>query len=234
MTNPNLTKRNVIIGKRADMTIVDFHAHWSGQHAKFAMTIPGAQRYIQCHVSKALWKSTTEMDDITGFVELEYGTNEAFTTAVSKMKNLEDLLVDEARFLGSWTGCSSIGTKNAPIPSQRRIIGILWTSGGVSAADFRISVEKYVKSLDAVATVNVEESLTKEDRKKPVLPHFDWPDWFLYIDPLPKANLADLTSQSGKLLTGLKALSKHGGAFLTRTEAKLMDGEQESPFWPQS
>ena len=228
MSIEQVDKRNVIIGKREGMALVDFHAHWSGPHATHAMTIPGVLRYIQSHVIRPLWRSTDRWDGLEGFVELVFASPDALSTALSRMPNVDDLLTDEARFLGRWTSCSAIAQPGMPMPSQRRIVVILSRPQGVLEDAFREEITAYLAKTRRLCPCYADETLDRQTRKRPQLPHFDWPDWFIHFDPLPDADLPGLLAGDGSILTGLAALSGEGAAFLTRTEAKVLPHDRDA------
>ncbi|MDR5654796.1 hypothetical protein [Ruixingdingia sedimenti] len=233
MTTSYPTKRHILLGKRADMSLLDYHAYWSGPHTNEVIRVSGAQRYIQCHVSRMIWTATAQMRQIAGFVELDYGTPEAYQAVKAKMADRKALLEDEARFLGWWSGSEAVGAPNRPIPSTRRIIGILFRPEGADPAAFRARVQDFIEGFRGLCPCYAEEALTQDIREEPPLHAFEWPDFYLYFDPVRADELPLLTAEDGPLVAGLKALSAKGGAFLTRAEAKLMPEELDRDYWPE-
>ncbi|MFP1646349.1 EthD domain-containing protein [Pontitalea aquivivens] len=233
MANMFVTKRHIMLGKKSGMEMEDFHAHWSGPHVIHVIPVSGAQRYVQCHVSRILWRSTEQMAHIAGFVELDYGTPEALRAVKVSMGNRRALLEDEANFLGWWSGSEAESAFGQPFPSQRRAIGILHRPEEEDAAAFRGKVRRFVAEMQAHCSCYAEEALTREAREYPPLEVFDWPDFYVYCDPARPSELADVIREDGPFLTGLKKLTPYGGAFLVRAEAKLMPGEKDAPYWTE-
>lgn len=224
MSTISATKRNIPIGPRSDMSIRDFHAAWSGQHAKFAREIPHLALYVQNHILKEIWRGEEALSEpVEGIAELDYHPGHNSVSGMQGWTGLEELLEDEARFLGMWAGCTADGQIGDLVPSQRRVVAFLYRPDSVPAEVFNVRAQAAATRVAAMTPCYLEITLNKMTREKPVLDHMTWPDAFLYIN-LPYHPEALLAQQSD-IFSAIAEVSRSGRAFLVASEAKRMPSD---------
>lgn len=215
-------KRNCLVGPRAGLSRKDFHAHWSGQHAKFARELPGLIWYVQNHYLRTLWRTPGFEEHSEGLAELAYADGAAIVGNIQNWSGLDELLEDEARFLGMWTGCWTNLPADAASPAQRRILIQLIRPEAVPPAEFSARVAAAAAAIRNVLPCSTEETLNKLVRERPVLECHTWPDWFIFVELPVAGDFAALLSPEGPVLRHVNGLTDRGVAYLVYAEAKRL------------
>lgn len=218
MSTETANKRVTLIVPRKDMTLADFHVHWSGPHAAIARDLPGLVWYVQNHVMRVLWRTPGYLGDVHGIAEVAFEDPGALWTTIESWERLDELREDEDRFVGERIGNWAILRDDPPAVAQRRIIVAL---GRPDGATDPVPGEKIAAVVDAIrASIPCHAEETANDPPAPGAVR--GPDWFLFAE-LPVSRTVDgLLSPEGPVLRHLDGIGASVAAYLVYAEAKRL------------
>jgi len=218
MSTETANKRITLIVPRKDMTLADFHAHWSGPHAAIARDLPELVWYVQNHVIRVLWCTPGYLADVQGIAEVAFHDPGALRTTIESWVRLDELREDENRFLGERIGNWAILRDDPPAMAQRRIIVALGRSDSATDPVAREKIATAVNAIRAVVPCHAEE--TANDPPAPgAVPG---PDWFLFAELPVSPTVDDLLSPDGPVLRHLDGIGAAAAAYLVYAEAKRL------------